>query len=223
MELELLDWVLIGLVAAAGILLGLFLLFMFNFFMSKRNLAAIKKRRPKNKKKRKGWLREFKTIEKRKKFRFRMMIVFVLLGISCGGAGFYIKYYQMTNLADSDSEALVQSYFLISSIEEEIKNVAEADSTKQVQATVYDYSARLASYGAKTPDPRLSKDGTLLLKRLYQSMKELGLNLTGITEEGLVDPVVIEEYTSDIEKVRDNQAQVFKYFRINESSLKQDT
>lgn len=54
-------------------------------------------------------------------------------------------------------------------------------------------------------------------------MKELGLNLTSISETSIQDSAIIDEYLLDIEKVRSNQEQVFKYFRINQSSLKQDT
>lgn len=216
------DWLLIGLLTAAIIFLALFLAYIVSFFVRSRKLAVFKEKRPKNKKKRKKWARQIKRIEKQRKQCIKWIISFLLLSVACGGAGYYIKRYQMTNLAEKDSNALVQGYFLVDTIEEQLSEAQTADSAKKVQGTVYELSARLSSFGATTPDSRLSKDGVLLLKRLYQSMKELGLNLTSISEETIQDPTVLEEYLADIEKVKANQKKVFDYFRINESSLKQD-
>lgn len=222
MGLEMLDWLLIGLIAATVIFLALLLAYLVGSFFTGRKLSALKKRRPKKKKNRRKWASQIKKIEAQKKGYIKLSILFLFLGGICGGAGYYTKYYQMTNLAEKDKEALVQGYFLMTKIEEQLDEAAITDSPKRVQGTVYDLSARLASYGASTPDGRLSKDGYLLLNRLYQSMKELGLVLTSVTEESIQNPESIEEYRGDIEKTKAHQKNAFEHFRIDESSLKQD-
>ncbi|MBL1225818.1 hypothetical protein [Enterococcus sp. BWR-S5] len=222
MGLEMLDWLLIGLIAATVIFLVLFLAYLIRFFFTSRKLSVLKRKRPKKKKNRRKWAGQVKKMEKKKKGAVKLFLFFLLLGGLCGGGGYYLKYYQMTNLADKDKEALVQGYFLMTTIEEQLNEAATTDSPKRVQGTVYDLSARLASYGATTPDGRLSKDGYLLLKRLYQSMKELGLVLTSVTEESIQNPESIEEYMGDIEKTKAHQKNVLEHFRIDESSLKQD-
>ncbi|WP_086350730.1 hypothetical protein [Candidatus Enterococcus clewellii] len=222
MGLELLDWLLIGLIAATVIFLALLLAYLVGFFFTSRKLSVVKKKRPKKKKNRRKWAGQIRKIEQKKKTYIKLILLFLFLSGLCGGGGYYTKYYQMTNLAEKDKEALVQGYFLMTTIEEQLNEATETDSPKRVQGTVYDLSARLASYGATTPDGRLSKDGYLLLKRLYQSMKELGLILTSVTEETIQKPEAIEEYMGDIQKVKAHQKKVFEHFRINESSLKQD-
>lgn len=221
MQLGVLDWVLIGLLTGAIIFFVLLLAFLLGSFLAGRKLSSLRKRRPKSKKKRRKWARQVKKVQKQRNGRFKLAILFLLLGISCGGGSYYTNYYQMTNLGDKDSEALVQGYFLIDKIEETFAETE--DSPVKQRDTLYDLSARLASYGANSPDNRLSKEGTLLMKRLYTSMKELGLNLSSITEDTIRNEEVVAEYLEDIGKVKENQQKVFKYFRINESSLKQDT
>lgn len=223
MELELKDALLLGLFVAAVIFLVLLLACLVSFFVAGRNLSSFRKRRPKNKKKRKKWARQIKRMEKQRSTRLKLAVLFLFLGIGCGGGGFYARYFQMTNLDTKDSEALVQGYFLVNELEEQLDSLSETDNVKKVQANVYTLSARLASYGASLPDGRLSQDGVLLLKKLYKSMKELGLNLSSITESSIQDQGIVESYYQDIEKIRTMQDQVFDHFRINKSSLKQDT
>ncbi|MHC5247185.1 hypothetical protein [Enterococcus sp. LJL90] len=216
--MEFLDWLFIIMLSLA-ILCVLFALFcLVSWIANGKSLKKLKKKRP-AKKRIKRWRRACREIEKKKK-RFRtLFLIFLILGAILTPVSLYIRYYQATTLSTDNSDALVQGYMLTQEIENNIGEATTTDNPEELQATIYDVAARLASYGTETPDSRLSQEGKLLLTDLFQRMKRLGINLSGISIQQLQVPEQNKSYLSDIERLKNSQEKVFEYFRIDQASL----
>lgn len=52
-------------------------------------------------------------------------------------------------------------------------------------------------------------------------MKDIGTNLCSVSKSDLENKELIDEYLKDIAKLKERQKEVFTYFRVNESALKQ--
>lgn len=219
--MTILDWVFIGLLSTA-ILSGIFtLLNMLFFFRNKKELQKIKKQRIKNKRKRKKRTIRVRVLEKKRRGQLRNAILLLLFTGIFVSSAFYSRYYQSTHLGERDSEAIVQGYYLLTMLDEQMSQINESDNPEKLRKNIYDLSARLASYGARTADPRLTEEGESKINRLYSNMKELGLNLTNQSLEQLQQAEILEGYLADVEKTKQNQKLVFDYFKVNESALKQ--
>ncbi|MEI5993838.1 hypothetical protein [Candidatus Enterococcus mansonii] len=220
--MEILDWLFIGLLSFAILCFVLMLIFLTVLVLTGKKLEQLRTKRPKHKLKVKKWKKACRRLIKKRNQQIRYVIFFLLIGIVGVSGAFYSRYYQATNLGKRDSDALIQGYFLIDGIEEQLNQVQEADNPKKIQGTLYDLSARLASYGAHSANGRLSEEGQKKLNRLYSNMKELGVNLGSQTLESLSNPETLKSYKSDVKTAQGNQKKVLKYFRINEASLKRN-
>lgn len=214
--MEIFDWIFIVLFSIAIFCVFVLILILFALFKTKKKMNSIKKTRGKNKKKR---IKRYHQLRKKKKQRIVQLIIVIFVGMFCFSSAFYSRYYQATNLTERDSNAIIQGHFLIQSIEEQFKQLSEDDGIK-IQKNIYELSAKLSSYGTRTADVRLSKEGQSLLNRLYVNMKELGLNLSSQSVSNLKNQEISLSYQKDIEKMKNNQKLVFDFFGINESNLK---
>lgn len=219
--MEILDWFFIILISFA-ILVLIVAIFQFLSSISKnKKIKELKKKRTKNKRKHKKNVAKRKKLEgKRKKERIRAMLLF-LMGLLAMGGAFYSRYYQSMNLNERDSAAVVQGYVLNTEIERQLASIEKEGNTEKLKKNVQELSARLASYGARIPDGRLSKKGQLMLKQLYKNMKELGLNLSNQSVDSLKEKETLAGYQDDVKKIQENQKKVFDYFHVDESALKE--
>ncbi|EOH92446.1 hypothetical protein UAW_03111 [Enterococcus haemoperoxidus ATCC BAA-382] len=218
----LLDWFFIGLLSFA-ILCFLLLLFCLLYFFSIKKELRKKQwhKRPKNKMKRKKWLRARKSLEIRKKrYATKVFILFVVMFISAGSA-FYARYYQLTNLTSEDAKVVVQGYLLTEDLKEKMITIKEGGSAEKVYPQFQEVSALLVSYGNRPVSGGLSTEGAKLLTRYYVSMKNVGLNLSTLSQTQLEQQETIDGYLKDVERINERQKAVFSYFKVNESALKQ--
>ena len=219
--MELLDWFFIILLSLAILSLVFFVGFMIFSIHIGNNIRSMKKIRLKNKRKRKKQLRQRRELEKKRKKQIRLVTTFLVCTLVFGSGALYSRYYQATNLGKKDSDAIVQGYYLMNEIQGQLEQVETTENEVKLQKNLYDLSARLASYGAREANGRLSDEGKILLNRLYTNMKELGLNMANQSIETLRNKGVLEGYLADIKKAKENQAKVFTYFNVNENALKQ--
>ncbi|WP_265459929.1 hypothetical protein [Enterococcus sp. HY326] len=218
--MEFLDWLVIGLLSLAVLCLLFAIVCLVNWYIKSKQLQVHRKQRPPKKKPLvKRWRRTMHGINQQKRIFRKRFFILLLLGSLLIPLSFYVRYYQATTLSSGNSDALVQGYALTQEIERDLKDVSTTDNPEQLQATIYDVAARLASYGTETPDPRLSQEGKLLMKDLFERMKRLGINLSGISIEQMQDPDQNGSYLSDVERLKSSQQKVFEYFRIDESTL----
>lgn len=219
--MSVLDWSFV-LLLSSTLLFSLFgFLFFISSFRTGRKYKAVKKKRPpKNKKKRRQFLRLRKQLEKkRKKQLFRSVLLLLIAGLSLG-TGLYSRYYQQNHLPSEDSEALVQSYYLLDEAQLQINNIAAGENPQKSIKNLQEITSRLASYGARRASLSLAEDGQNLLNRHFTLLRELGVNLNGQTVDSLANQTTAESYLKDIEKVQESQSSVFKRFSVNEQALK---
>ncbi|OEG21287.1 hypothetical protein BCR24_07405 [Enterococcus ureilyticus] len=219
--MSILDWSFVVLLSSALLLFLFAFIFVFNFFRTSRKYKKMKmKRPPKNKKKRRVFLRQRKQLAKKQKNqRTWSVILFLLAGVSLGG-GFYSRNYQQNHLQGEDSEALVQSYYLLEDAKIQISNIQAGENPQKSIKNIQEITSRLASYGARKSSPNLKEDGQTLLNRHYTLLREVGVNLNSQTVESLQKEETAASYLKDLEKAHDSQNKVFKRFGVNEGALK---
>ncbi|MFC0405057.1 hypothetical protein IGJ55_002225 [Enterococcus sp. AZ170] len=217
-----LDWFFIGLLSFAILCLLLLIFCLFYFFSITKELKKKQwRKRPKNKEKRKKWLHVRKSLEKRRKrYLTNVFLLFVVMLITAGSA-FYARYYQLTNLTSEDAKVVVQGYLLTEDLKKQMETVKAGGSAEKVYPQFQEVSALLVSYGNRPVSGGLSTEGAKLLTRYYVSMKNVGLNLSTLSQEQLEKQETIDGYLKDIERINERQKAVFKYFKVNESALKQ--
>ncbi|MFD2305193.1 hypothetical protein [Enterococcus termitis] len=218
----LLDWFFIGLLSFA-MLCFLFVIFcLFYFFTIKKELKKNQwKRRPKNKVKRKRWVRERRLLVSRQKRYFRQALVFLVVMVLSAGSAAYARYYQLTNLTAEDAKVVVQGYLLTEDLEQKLVTITEGGSIEKVYPQFQEVSSLLVTYGNRPVSAGLSTEGAKLLTRYYVSMKYVGMNLSTLSQEQLGQEEVVAGYLKDINKIKERQKEVFTYFKVNESALKQ--
>lgn len=217
--MEILDWLFIGLLSLAILCFVFTVIYFVLRTMTTKKLKQVEHRRPKKKEKRKKWARHCRMLAKKAKKELKKALILLSIGLLALAGAFYSQYYQATNLGKKDSAALVQGYYLVTEISEQVQKAPTTDNPQKVQATLRNLSARLASYGARSADRRLSEEGQAMLNRLYKNMKELGLNMNNQSIDSLKNPDTYASYLTDIEKTEANQKKVFQHFHIDEKSL----
>ncbi|WP_025873487.1 hypothetical protein [Enterococcus crotali] len=216
-----LDWTFVLLISSAL----LFVLFAgFSFFLSVstgKKARKFKRKPPKNKQKRKKFLAKRRILEKQRRHQQNVGVLFIICMLLTGGSAFYSRYYQMTNLEAGDSEAIVQSYYLIDEIQGQLINLKNGTNPEKSIKNLREVSSRLASYGVRRPYQGLTEDGQKVLTRHFALMKNLGVNLASQSVESLTNPEIMESYVTDVNKIKESQKRVFEEFKVNESALKQ--
>ncbi len=158
--------------------------------------------------------------KQRKRYGINVFIFLVVMLISAGSA-FYARYYQLTNLTSDDAKVVVQGYLLTEDLEKKMMTIKEGGSVEKVYPQFQEVSSLLVSYGNRPVSGGLSTEGAKLLTRYYVSMKNIGLNLTTLSQEQLTEQETINGYLKDLKKINERQKAVFNYFKVNESALKQ--
>ena len=220
--MSVLDWLFTGLLSC-GILFFLFSLsLVFASIQTRRELKQVKKRSPKGKKRKKKWRRHCQKLKKKANKRLvGALALVVLCGTSIGSAA-YARYYQLTNLNNRDKEMLVQSYFLIDELEEELVKIQNGANPEKSEEKLLNRTSLLITYTGHEPSQGLSVEGQRLLKRYYNSARELGVNMNAQRGIQYKEADIVERYLADIQKVRARQQEVFEAFQINQAALKQN-
>lgn len=219
--MELLDWLFVILLSLA-IFISIFMLISgIGWITEYQKLNKVSAMKP-SKKHMRAWLRyRLNLTDKVSKYRNNVIFA-VIFSILFAGGSYYIRHYQSTSLTIKDSENVVQGYFIVQELEKHLTELPTTTNEKKVQNTIYDLSSRLVSYGSNVPEPRLGKDEKLVLKQLYTRMKQLGINLAGLSIEQLKIKEVNSGYLKDIKRTQDAQEQVFAQFKVDKSALQQE-
>lgn len=214
-----LDWIFVALLSLAILFCVFsFIYFLFSIF-SKKQLKKLERKRPKNKLKRKKLRRMIRQQKEQVKKQLIASIIFVLLAGLSFGSSYYASYYQKHTLNNRDSDAIVQGYYFISQIDIQLKEAKNSDNQEKLANNIKELSSRLASYGNQKAYHRLTLEGQQILNKQYDYMKQLGVNLAAQAPSFLGNQEKLLEFTQDLDKAKEQQKKVFKYFHINESAL----
>lgn len=220
--MELLDWVFIGLVSVAILCLVFSIISGWLVLKLGSQIKRLKQKRVKKKRNRIRIKRQIRKLERQRKQPKRAWVLFMIVFVLTTGGAASSRYYQSTNLGAADADAIAQGYNLVNQIENQLnQGKSEGADIEKIHKNIYDLSGRLSSYGARKANGRLSKEGQLLLNRLYSNMKELGLNLSNQSVENLQDSELMASYQVDLEKTKQNQKKVLAYFRVDEKKLQE--
>ncbi|OJG54877.1 hypothetical protein RV09_GL003184 [Enterococcus moraviensis] len=188
---------------------------------SSRKRQMLKMRRPKNKQKRRKLKKEILRLQKQKQRYMRSSFLLLLVSILLTMGAFYTRFYQQTSLSANDGEIIVQSYFLVDSIEKDIQGIQNGADPEKSQEKIRTMTALMVTYGNLPPSGSLTKERQQMLKKYYQGIRELGMNLNSQAARRLGDPKIVEDYLSDIKQLKQSQQKIFQTFKVNESALKQ--
>lgn len=218
--MSILDWLFIGLLSTAILCLLFVVVFFIQSLVDGRKKKRLEKKRVKNKRKRKKLRRDIQRLKRKQSAGLRNALLLIVFSGLLGGGAFYSRYYQSHTLAEKDSDAIVQGYYLIDTIEQALNSEDALSNPGKAANTIRDLTGRLSSYGTRVANRRLTEEGQSLLNRQYGYMKELGVNLYAKIDQYLENPEQLSIIQEDIEKVKKQQGKVFEHFNINEASLK---
>ncbi|MBO0439871.1 hypothetical protein [Candidatus Enterococcus ikei] len=218
--MSVLDWLFIGLLSIASLCLVFVLVFILLSVSTKQRMTELRKKKLRNEKKQKRRKKEIIFLKRKSKSQLVTAVVMFFCGALFMAGSFYSRHYQQTHLSQRDSEAIVQGYYLINNIEEQLQAASTSENKAKISKNIIELAGRLTSYGARMADVRLSVEGQSTLTRMYQLMKELGVNLNNQPKEFLDNDQRLEEFADDIKKAKTQQKKVFSYFKVNEDALK---
>lgn len=221
--MTILEWFFYGTLIAAILFFILFVLFLFLYFTVKKKAAKAKLFKSKNRKKRKRAKKELLVLEKRKKNRLIAFFLFFIASAGAATASAYISHYQSISLSTSDNDAIVKSYYLLRDFEEQLKIAAdEADEESKLTQNIQYLSSRMASYSLMSASELNKPEGQLALNTYYGGIKEIGINASTQSSDFFGNQELVTSFLDDIEKTKNYEKKVFKYYKVNESALKKE-
>lgn len=212
------DWSIIIGISITILLFISFILFFMSSIRIKKVLNKQQKNKPKSKRKRKKWSNEIKLLKKKKSSKIRFMIFSIIGVFIIGGATGYARWYQSTNLQDTDMDSLVYGYYLVDQIDKQLKD-AEGENSKKNEENIHKLSLQISSYSSKKASDKGTKESQILINRYYARLGQFGINLASQNYDGLKENIA--EYQQDIVNIKTAQKQVLDFYKINENSLKQ--
>lgn len=212
------DWSIIIGISITILLFISFILFFMSSIRIKKVLNKQQKNKPKSKRKRKKWSNEIKLLKKKKSSQIRFMIFSIIGVFIIGGATGYARWYQSTNLQDTDMDSLVYGYYLVDQIDKQLKD-AEGENSKKNEENIHKLSLQISSYSSKKASDKGTKESQILINRYYARLGQFGINLASQNYDGLKENIA--EYQQDIVNIKTAQKQVLDFYKINENSLKQ--
>ena len=208
--MSVLDWTFIVLLSSAILLLLCGFLCLFLKMKYSRTYRLLQKKQPKNKKKRKKWRQHRRQLQKKAQKSLRNMVLLFTFGLLFFVASFYARYYQLTHLNAADGEIIVQTYFLVDSIEKDLISIQNGAKPVGLKDKFHSMTAMLVSYGSQPPSTGLSTAGQQRLSKYYANTKEFGMNLNSQTIESLEKKETIANYLEDTKKLKNSQKVIFK-------------
>lgn len=216
-----LDWSFVILLSSAFLFTLFSLVLLLSALKSKKRLQVIKRKRPpKNKKKRKRFFMAKRKAQAALKKQILWTVIFIFMAGGTSTGAVYSRYYQQNKLNGKESESIVQSYFVLTELSAQLENIIKNENPQKSIKNVRGLSNKLVSQGFVTASVTLKEEKQHLLNRYFNSIKELGKNLSEQSVETLQEQEVYQGYMEDLEKVKANQTKIFKEFKINEAALK---
>ena len=80
----------------------------------------------------------------------------------------------------------------------------------------------MASYHGLSASSLNKKEGQILLNRYYNSIKELGINTSSQAQDFFNNQELTDEFLKDVDKAKNYQSDVIKYYKVNQDELKKN-
>lgn len=217
--MSVLDWTFVLLLSLATVCLFFGVVNVVRLILLQRSGKRFSRRPPKQKKKRKTFLKARRLWLNQKKRIRSFSLVFLIITILASGGAFLTRNFQQNRLPGEDAEIVSQSYFALSNLEEQLQNFEAGENPTKTIKNIEELSRRLNNYGVKRASSILTAEKQSLLNRYYSSIQRLGANLENQTEESLRAEGVLSSYLTDVEKIKGRQTEVFEQFKVNQEAL----
>lgn len=205
----------------------IFLVFAIYFFANRMvcvkdfNKLRVKKSASKNRKKKVMIKKKRLKVQKEKYSKlFIALIIASTLTFSSTG---YFYYYTLVNLSSTDKKLVVEGYYLLRDLEKQLDTALKKNEDQvPTKENIKHLSNNLASFGTSKANVMNSQQGQAVLNRYYKSLCQLGVNAGLQTNNFYESPELIEEFMSDLQKVIKKEKQIFNYYKVDESKMKQE-
>lgn len=216
------DWLTIGIYSVSILALIFAGYFIYVFFKTQNKLSEIESKKYRTSRNRKNKMKQRKRLIKRKRIACKNTVISLLMGILLfGGYSFYSNHQAMT-LSKVDKSSVAKSYSLINNFEKLLKNAKEKSQDQvKIQENIRYLATELASYGTLSANKNNSTEGEQILNRYYNSIAQLGVNANLQTNELYGNQNLVDEYLADIKRVKENQDEALKYYKVNQTNLKE--
>ncbi|MCI0131307.1 hypothetical protein [Vagococcus sp. CY53-2] len=206
----------ICLISLSIVFLAFSLLNTIIYFINKKKILSLNKKK-RHKKKYRKQLRQLSKNQAR--YLKRALVLFFISVIVMSGY-FLTKNYVEKHLFSKDLEIVMSGYFLVDNYEKSVAQAKKSEGKKEeVTKKITDNSNRMASYMTETPSDMLSVDGQRLLNKYYKSLSEVGMNTVPIIQQLYGNEELSNECIQNLNIVKENQKAVFNYFNIDESRI----
>lgn len=217
--MSVLDWTFVLLLSLATVCLFFGVVNVVRLILLQRSGKRFSRRPPKQKKKRKAFLKARRGWLNQKKRIRSFSLVFLIVAIVAGGGSFFTRSFQQNRLPGEDAEVISQSYFALNDLEEQLESFGTGENRVKTIKNIEDLSRRLNNYGFRSTSSILTTEKQGLLNRYYSSIQRLGANLENQTEESLGAEGVLDSYLADVETVKGLQGEIFEQFKVNQEAL----
>lgn len=218
--MSILEMFFIGGIAASMLSFIGMMIFSLNYFIQRKKLNQLPKKKFKNKKKNKDLARRQNELQKKKKRSIMLVILFMIFAMTFSGTSAYISYYQSMHLTTDDSDSVVRGYYLLRDFEGQLILARDqGEDEEKLQQNIRYLATAMASYGTQKASIVNSQEGQLSLNRYYNAVKQLGMNAITQTNNLYGNPDLVEEFLRDILKVQAHERIVFEYYRVNENTF----
>lgn len=206
----------ICLISLSIVFLAFSLLNVIIYFITKKKILALNKKKRHKKKYRK----QLRQLSKDQAHYFKRALILFLISIMVMSGYFLIKSYVEKHLFSDDLDTVMSGYFLVDNYEKSVTQAKNSDGKKvDVTKKITDNSNRMASYMTETPSDMLSVDGQRLLNKYYKSLSESGMNTVPMAQQLYGNEELSKECIQNLTVVKENQKEVFSYFNIDESRI----
>lgn len=214
------ELIFILLISVSIIMLLLAIFNLFNFIIRNKKINKLSKEAKKKKKKRKI-KKEITYVTQQKKSSSKFFFTFIVLSSLSLGGYFGIKNYFEKNLSKKDMNFVMSTYFLVNDYQANIEDAKNSNGEQnEVTKKISNISYKMSSYATEEPNELLSVEGQRLLNRYFKSISELGINTVPIYQQFYGNAELSDEYIDNVKAVKQNEKELFKYFKIDESRIK---
>lgn len=218
--MSVLEYTILACLAAGLFFLLLVIILCARYFKTSKEIKRIERRRYANKKKMRRNRRRCLKLKQEKKKSFRLMMTFIVVGLVFGLAAYGINYYLSMNLQVEDEKAVVGSYYAVRDFENELETLKlEKITEEQLKINLFALATKMASFATSKASSLNTEEGQLILNRYYRGVSQLGINTSTEINRFYHEPKLIEDYLSDIQRIKKMEKSVFTYYKVDEANL----
>lgn len=191
------------------------------FIVRRTQIKKIKRLKTKSKSKRREQKKELRLLAKSSKKSLISFIIVLFLSICLGSVSAYVAYYQSINLGDKDKELVVKAYYLLTDLDKQLESISKGDvDQKKAAQNIQNLGGSMASYSGIVASDLNKEEGQIKINRYYNIVKEIGINSSGQSQDFFENKELVTEFRNDVKKAQGYQKEVFKFYKVDENSLK---